>query len=121
MPSNNRLIPGASGVRPVGQQPGVSYTPDSGMNLARKPWSAGSNVDALRRQLAQLTADLAMAQAQGKSPRHIAEIQGQIYKLQLETQIAQEQEATTADWLADMTRVASSHSRRMYEPEIQGG
>lgn len=121
MPSNNRLVPGGGGVRHTGPQPGVSYTPGAGMGIPRQPGGTGNKVDDLRRQLAQLTADLAMAQANGKSPRHIAEIQGRIYKLQLEIQIAQEQQAGTADWLGDMTRVAASHSRRMYEPEMGGG
>ena len=79
-----------------------------------------NSVDNLRRQLVKLTSDLTMAQAEGKSPRHIAEIQGKIYALQLEIQIAQEKEAGTADWLGEMAQLASSHSTRPYD-NISGG
>jgi len=122
--SSGRLQPGGlQPPRPVGSgQPGVSYTPQPGQVMPRQ---LGQNnqggVDGLRRQLVKLTSDLAMAQAEGKSPRHIAEIQGKIYAIQLEIQIAQEKEAGTADWLGEMTQLASSHSTRPYDNLPGGG
>jgi hypothetical protein len=86
------------------------------MTMSRR--GVGQNmggVDALKRQLAKLMSDLAMAQAEGKSPRHIAEIQGKIYALQLEIQIAQENESKTADWLGDMANLIQTHSSRPYD------
>lgn len=121
-PNGGRLQPGGLAAPRTVPTPGVSYTPGQGMvmprNLGQKDQGG---VDGLRRQLVKLTSDLAMAQAEGKSPRYIAEIQGKIYALQLEVQIAQEKESGTADWLSEMTQLASSHSSRPYDNLPGGG
>lgn len=110
MPQDRYIPGGMAAPRPVGQQPGQSYTPGQGMGLSRMGMQrGGNNVDSLKRQLAQLMSDAAMAQAMGKSPRHLADIQGKIYKLQLEIQLAQEAESGTASWLGDMMSASSQY------------
>lgn len=116
---SSRYIPGGQAPpRPVPRPPGQSYTPSPGEIIPR--FGAGgamggrTNIDELKRKLAQLMADLAMAQAMGKSPRHLADLQGQVYKLQLEIQLAEESSNETASWLGDM--VSASHQYATTDP-----